>query len=138
MMNHLMIKCAVLLIAFGSVTTISDLSIVKEYCEIILGQSQHDTSQCYEKPNSYMRDKSDKAIMIYLCCLGYFMDVSINYIPYLDEDFLVYLLELTNDRNLINIARFVVTCKSEDYLLFKTDFLHWNQTGRVVHECRAR
>uniref|UniRef100_A0A0B6ZG81 Uncharacterized protein n=1 Tax=Arion vulgaris TaxID=1028688 RepID=A0A0B6ZG81_9EUPU len=114
----------------------SDTKIVQEFCEFILMQSRADTTQCFEKPRGYTFN-GDKAILIFLCCLCYFGDVTHNYIPYLSFDLIQYIAEMTSNKFITNVAKFVIMCKNSSRTATKADFIYWSSNGKTAQLCRA-
>ncbi|XP_059147976.1 uncharacterized protein LOC131935545 [Physella acuta] len=107
-------------------STAASTAVAYKFCYTILNQSKEDTARCYDKPQSYIIDGRDPAILTYLCCLGYFGDVSKNYIQYLADEFLVFIAGQQSDTTLPDIALFARMCADGRFRqLTVSDFMYW-------------
>ncbi|CAG5127392.1 unnamed protein product [Candidula unifasciata] len=127
-----------LMIFFGTTKCGPDNTLLRlqEFCHILL-QSKPDIIQCSEKPSSYNM-KGSKAALSYMCCLGYFKDVTNIYKQYLSSDFDQYLASMTSDKQMASIGNFVIMCKNETKTLNTTDFSYWCSNGKTSDVCFAR
>ncbi|CAG5121176.1 unnamed protein product [Candidula unifasciata] len=121
-----LVALSVLLTAPLVSMTIPPKQCVIDFCELILLQSKNVATFCNEAPTTYDKDGGgDEAILIYMCCLGMFGDVTHDYMPYLADDFVTYIFKLISETLLRSIAKFIMACKSEARKLSTSDFQSW-------------
>ncbi|CAL1539931.1 unnamed protein product [Lymnaea stagnalis] len=110
----------------------SGMESLGKFCITYLKQSADDAAVCQEKPNTYSIGVGDRAILSYLCCLGYFRDVTFSYMEFISTPLLLYIARLRSDDDLMNIARFVTRCSwrvAGSAPLTVDNFSFWRATG---------
>ncbi|BFZ07655.1 hypothetical protein BsWGS_10694 [Bradybaena similaris] len=136
-MNKLVTLCALLSAPFTcTAQQPKPTQIVIDYCVNILHQTPNEATTCYSAPEDYNAENCpNDAVLIYLCCLGCFGGVTNDYLPYLENDFLEYICQMTTDKEVLIIAKFVIACKVETRKLSAAHFLFWRDNGQTNSAC---
>ncbi|BFZ12003.1 hypothetical protein BsWGS_15042 [Bradybaena similaris] len=138
-MGTLILTATVLAAVFGATSCGPESQIVHEFCHDILLQTTTDANQCLHKTDSYtITGKASKAALIYMCCLGYFKDVTHYYKKYLSSLFDQFLASMSTNKDVKNIGYFVMMCKNENRTLNPADFNFWCSNGQTAQVCFSR
>ena len=127
-------------VAPGLVYAQADVTTARRFCMGTLGQSKGDTYNCLRKPQDFDIVGRDPAVLTYLCCLGSFRDVAINYIPYLEKDLITMVASADSAGNLVSVGSFIAKCtrgSGRKGKASKKDYLFWLAKNKTLRACRA-
>jgi len=95
---------------------------IEEFCKTTMNQSQTVTNECLMKPDNYeLLNEGDRAIISYLCCMGYFCigrqgirkDVTV-YLGYADKSLQRLLLRVRSADSMRTIAKALICMREEN------------------------
>lgn len=111
-----------------SVPVASTQTEIENFCKKDMNQSDSVTQECMYKPNTYtLTREGDKAVISYLCCLGYFCigrtgireDVHV-YLGYASPSVQRHLMRISSQTEMKKVAK-TLRCQREQNMKKNTD-----------------
>ncbi|XP_005106339.1 uncharacterized protein LOC101852791 [Aplysia californica] len=112
----------------------------EKFCILQMEQRSNDTDYCELKSANFEISGKDKAVLTYLCCMGYWPGVLHNYLMYADPDYQTYITYSKDPEMLKSIGRHLKECRlplDQAPKLTAVDFLNWDGEGQKQEVCRT-
>lgn len=103
-----------------------------------LGQNKQDISMCCDKARGNTITAGETASLVYLCCLGYFNDVQLNYMSKITFQLVLHIVMTSNPEELRKEAQFISQCQdSPGGKMTVQDYVGWRFGSQTAAACRT-